>query len=189
MKIRTALVRGLAAILAVTGFAGAAFATDNFGNCTAVGAGELDCSANHYGDLLINHWGDQSIFNLFEFSKDQTATLKNTGNVEYDVLIEQGASTVYQGTVSPGASINIAPLDNGYFSWTEYSVIISNPDGKPYLTPNAKARIHVIAFTPVHNQCNDRCTKTGMDATKVARSIRTSPRFARRAATSPTTPV
>jgi hypothetical protein len=153
MEIRKVLSWSFAAVLVATGFCNVAFALDDFKNCD-----DTECSARHHGDIL--HPGDTSIFNLMQLSKDQTATLTNTGDVEYNVLIEQGLRTEKKAAVKPGGSVKIAPLDNGYFSWSIYSVLITHVAGKPNLTSAAKARIEITEFTPKHTKCNAGCTSS-----------------------------
>lgn len=157
MDMRTVRLSCLVAVIAAAmGFSNSAFATDDYRNCTSIGGNAFDCSATNYGDVI--YVGNQQVFNLMQLSKDQTARLKNIGNVAYRVVIEQGLRTGQIVVLQPGWTTKIAPFDNGFFSWGIYSILIISVDANKALTPAAKARIRITAFTPKQIQCQDQCT-------------------------------
>ncbi len=157
MKMRTARVSCLAAALvAATGFGNAAFALDDWKNCGEFVGYTVICSATNSGDFIYP--GEPRIFNLFQFSKDQTATLTNIGTVAYTMFIEQGLRTGNVVTLKPGESAKVAPFDNGYFSWSIYAVVIQSVDRVSILTPEAKAQIDLRQFSAAHQKCNADCT-------------------------------
>ena len=153
MRIRTVLLSWLVTILlAAPGFA--QIVNDERGNCPSKDAnGDWLCSAANYGD--VNAPGVRSVFNLLVIGVTETGILTNTGSVAYNVVIEQGLRWGDGVKVTPGQSINIAPLDNGIFSWAVWApVIIVSPD----IASQAKALIHINARTPPKMTCEEVCT-------------------------------
>jgi hypothetical protein len=130
-------------------------ALDDFRNCTYVGNDDYDCAPTNPGavtNVFNNH-----VYTLQTLGRDQTATVTNTGPLALEVFVEQGLAWGTPVLVQPGQMVNVAPIDNNYFSWDLFSVLIQAPPQLASLA-GAKVRLHVGAFTPAHTACNDACT-------------------------------
>lgn len=131
--------------------------TDDFHNCTDASNGVLDCLPIRSGSPadLIN----DRVFSWNTFSKDQTATLVNTGTVPYMAYVEQGLGYSTPVRVDPGASQKVTAIDDGFFSWPFYTLIVTDVDWQQNLSwTAARGRVEIASFSPPHTACNDDCT-------------------------------
>ncbi len=134
--------------------------TDDWKNCVMAPDGDLndqDCRPLHSGTDTDPFPGDW-MYSIALMSKDQRATVLNTGSSTIRVFVEQGLGWSTPVRVVPGQKIDVGPIDDEWWSYNLYSIVMKTDDGYHDLDPaTTSVRLHIGAFTPEHNACNDAC--------------------------------